>query len=249
MARAGFRVLAMVGATVGGCAKGPPAADPAAAGGAEPAHSGHHGAHHGAADPDGAGTGHEMPHRFEDAEAWAKRFDAPDRDSWQQPAALIAMMELQPGMAVADLGAGTGYFLPHLARAVGTTGSVLALDVEPTLIAHMQARAAREGLPMVEARLIPMDGPGLPPASVDRIVTINTWHHLGDRGAYAAKLRAALKPGGALYVVDYTMESEDGPPKDHRIPPAQIIAELEQGGFQAELLAEELPRQLVIRAR
>lgn len=242
---------AAFGLVVGGCARSAPPPS-AAAPGPAPAHDHSHGHGHapaGGADPQGPGHGHAMPHRFDDAAAWAARFDAPDRDSWQRPAEVIAQLALQPGMVAADLGAGTGYFLPHLAAAVGASGRVLALDVEPNLVAHMQARAQAGGLGQVEARLIPFDDPGLAPASVDRIVTINTWHHIGGREAYAAKLKAALKPGGALVVVDYTLESEDGPPKEHRLSPAQIIAELQAGGFQAAVVPEELPRQLIIVAR
>ncbi|MFM2248096.1 MAG: hypothetical protein RL071_4171 [Pseudomonadota bacterium] len=236
---------------LGGCARhGPPGGGPTP--GPPSGHDHRHSHGHaptGGADLRGPGHGHAMPHRFDDAAAWAARFDAPDRDSWQRPAEVLATLGLQPGMVAADLGAGTGYFLPHLAAAVGTSGRVLALDVEPNLVAHMQARAKAAGLGQVEARLIPFDDPGLAPASVDRIVTINTWHHIGGREAYAAKLKAALKPGGALVVVDYTLESEDGPPKEHRLSPAQIIAELKAGGFDAAVVPEELPRQLIIVAR
>ena len=209
--------------------------------------AGHGGAHH--ADPAAPGQHHAMPHRFEDAEAWAKRFDDPSRDAWQRPAEIVALMQLQPGMTVADLGAGTGYLLPHLARAVSPGGTVLGLDVEPNLVAYMNARAAKDGLPGVEARLIPFDGPGLEASSVDRLVTVNTWHHLGDREAYSKKLKAALKPGGTLTIVDYTMEAEDGPPKDHRVPPEQILAELQAGGFTAAVVEESLPKQFIIIAR
>src|SRR4051812_7482337 len=81
----------------------------------------------------GPAAGHHggpLVHRFEDAARWAKEFDDPAREAWQKPAELMTVMQLQPGMTVADLGAGTGYLLPYLCRAVAPRGQVLALDIE-----------------------------------------------------------------------------------------------------------------------
>src|SRR6202030_732069 len=83
-------------------------------------------------------------HRFENAEHWSKEFDDPSRDGWQQPDRVVAAMQIQAGMSVADVGAGTGYFEPYLSRAVGDGGRVLALDVEPDMVRHLTERAARE---------------------------------------------------------------------------------------------------------
>ena len=160
----------------------------------------------GAAAPSAAApTGHDatIQHRFEDAKAWAKVFDDPSRDSWQKPEALFAVLHVTPGATVADLGAGTGYFSVRLARAVGAAGRVLALDVEPGLVAYMKARMEREKLPQVEAKLVPADDPGLPKAGVDLVLIVDTWHHLDDRLHYVAKLAAGLKPGGRVAVVDF----------------------------------------------
>ncbi|MCC7387091.1 MAG: class I SAM-dependent methyltransferase [Deltaproteobacteria bacterium] len=209
------------------CASHPPAA----AGDAE-RHHGH--------------SGHGMPHRFEHAEDWAKRFDDPSRDAWQKPAEVVALLGLQPGMSVADLGAGTGYFLRHLSGAIGAGGRVFALDVEADMIRYMKARAEREQLANVEARQVPFDDPALAPGSVDRILIVDTWHHLGDRAAYSKKLAAALKPGGGVFVVDFTMETEKGPPTQHRLTPEQVIAELEAGGLVAKVVEESLPDQYVV---
>src|SRR5690348_4715148 len=76
-------------------------------------------------------------HRFEHAEAWSKEFDDPARDAWQKPDRVVAAMQIMFGMVVADVGAGTGYFEPHLSRAVGAAGKVLALDVEPDMVRHL----------------------------------------------------------------------------------------------------------------
>src|SRR5688572_930222 len=153
-------------------------------------------------------------HRFDDAEAWAKQFDDPARDAWQKPDEVVRLMEIRPGMLVVDLGAGTGYFLQHLSRAVGPDGRVLALDVEQSMVEHMTRRAQASGLSNVEARAVAPDDPGLAPASVDRILIVNTWHHLPERERYAKKLAAALKENGEIWIVDFTKESPIGPPPE-----------------------------------
>ena len=91
-----------------------------------PAHA-HHGDHH---------------HRFDDAAAWSKVFDDPARDAWQKPAAVVSAMTIAPGMTVADVGAGTGYFEPHLSKAVGPSGKVLAIDIETDMVRWTNERAS-----------------------------------------------------------------------------------------------------------
>ena len=169
--------------------------------------------------------------------------------AWQKPGEVVDLMEIEPGMTAVDLGAGTGYFLAHLSAAVGEGGQVLALDVEANLIRFMEERAEREGWGNVEPRRIPFDDPELADASVDRVLVVNTWHHIGERSAYSAKLLHALKPGGRVYVVDFTRDSPSGPPPEERLEPQQILDELEDGGLEAELLAETLPRQFIVVGR
>jgi SAM-dependent methyltransferase len=187
-----------------------------------------------------------MVHDFTDVGRWVAVFDDPARDAWQHPAEVVAKMELRPGMTVVDLGAGTGYFEPHLARAVGAGGHVLALDAEPKLVAYLGERARREGLGNVEARVVAPDEPGLAPGSVDRVLIVDTWHHLGDRPAYARKLAAALRPGGSVVVVDFTQTTAMGPPVQHRIPPDQVAAELGAAGLGARVIDESLPEQFIV---
>ncbi|MCA9611428.1 MAG: SAM-dependent methyltransferase, partial [Myxococcales bacterium] len=95
---------------------------------------------------------------------------------------------------------------------------------------------------------VAVDGPGLEPGSVDAILVVDTWHHLPDRVAYAAKLRDALREGGVLLVVDFTLETEQGPPVSARIAPEALVEELRAAGMQATLVEETLPDQYVVRA-
>jgi SAM-dependent methyltransferase len=216
---------------------------------AEPSHEPGHGAGH---EP-GHGTGHEPGHgshrRFDDAKQWAAVFDDPKRDAWQQPAEVVRLLELSPGLAVADVGAGTGYFLPHLQRAVGPKGRVLGLDVEPDMVRHMRERIAHAELTGAEAAVVAPDDPGLAPASIDRVLIVNTWHHIGAREAYAVKLANALRPGGFVAVVDFTLEASQGPPRSERLAPAVVERELTAGGLTPSTVRESLPDQYVVIGR
>src|SRR5262245_57250071 len=84
-------------------------------------------------------------HSFGDVKQWEKVFDDPARAGWQQPAAIVAALAITPGMAVADLGAGTGYLEHALSEAVGPRGVVYAVELEPNLVTHIRDRAEREG--------------------------------------------------------------------------------------------------------
>ena len=229
-------VLALVVVLVACAKSSPPPAAPAPTEHAHSAPAGHSHAHH------------EMHHRFEKADDWAPMFDDPKRDEWQQPDRVVAALSLAPGMAVADIGAGTGYFEKRLATAVGTTGAVIAIDVEPDMVRYLRERAHRENTPNVEARLGTTDDPKLAPASVDRILIVDTWHHVGNRVAYAKKLATALRPGGFVLVVDFTLDTTRGPPKPMRMPPEKVIEELTQAGLRATTVDVGLPDQYVIKA-
>ena len=188
-------------------------------------------------------------HRFEDANEWAKRFDDPERDAWQKPAEVIELMQIAAGMQVVDIGAGTGYFLPRLSAAVGEQGAVVGLDIEQDMVRYMLERAQREGLANVSARVVATDDAGLAPGSTDRILIVNTWHHIPDRPTYSMKLAAALKERGTITVVDFTMESEHGPPKEHRLEASAIVAEFQAAGLGARIIEETLPNQFIVVAR
>ena len=158
-------------------------------------------------------------------------------------------MAIAPGMTVADIGAGTGYFLPYLSPAVGTRGKVLALDIEPDMVRYLKERAARQGLKNVEAKLVPYNDPALAPESVDRVLIVNTWHHIPDRQRYASKLASSLRPNGAVYLVDYTLTSKRGPPVSHRIAPEAVAQELAAGKLATEIRTDVLPEQYIVIAR
>lgn len=186
-----------------------------------------------------------MPHRFDNAEAWAKKFDDPARDAWQEPDRVIASLALDKTMTVADIGAGTGYFAVRIAPLVA---EVIATDVEPDMVDYIRTRAARERLENIRSVATPPDDPLLAAESCDRILVVDVWHHLGDRRAYAAKLAAALAPDGFVAVVDFKLDATQGPPAHLRLAAEVVMADLEAGGLDASV-ALELTEQYVIHAR
>ncbi len=193
--------------------------------------------------------GHDRHHKFDNPEQYAKRWNSPKRDEWQKPGEVFDRLEIEPGMTVADLGTGTGYFLPHLSRAVGEEGHVIGLDVSKAML-HYVENSTLKGTAHdnVEIRLVKRDDPMLSKASVDRILTVNTWHHVTDRVEYAKKLLNALTPGGRFAVIDYTMQADMGPPKKIRLNPETVAKELEQAGFKATIVQESLPKQYMVLA-
>jgi cyclopropane fatty-acyl-phospholipid synthase-like methyltransferase len=196
-----------------------------------------------------AQTPHTHEHRFSGAERWARVFDDPARDRWQKPDEVIAALALAPDAAVADVGAGTGYFAVRLARAV-PKGRVYAVDIEPDMVRYLGERAKREGLPNLRPVLGKPDDPQLP-EPVDRVLIVDTYHHIGDRIAYFERLRARLKPGGQVAIVDFTLESPVGPPRSARIPAQQVREEMQRAGYALATQHDFLPHQyfLVFRPR
>jgi SAM-dependent methyltransferase len=192
---------------------------------------------------------HGLHKDFSNADELSARFDDPARDDWQQPEAVLDLMQIAPGSTVVDLGAGTGYFAAGLAQRVGESGRVLALDVEPKMVEFLERRVREQKLTNVSPTLVQPDDPGLAPGSVARVLIVNTWHHLDQRPSYARKLAASLAPNGEIWIVDFTLDSDLGPPAEYRLPAEQVVRELTQGGLHAQVVEPEpLSKQYVVRA-
>ncbi|HTL25042.1 MAG TPA: class I SAM-dependent methyltransferase [Burkholderiales bacterium] len=190
-----------------------------------------------------------MHKRFDNAEKWSKIFDDPARDAWQKPAEVISALKLPPDAVVADIGSGTGYFAVRLARAV-PKGKVYGADVEPDMVKFLNDRAARENLANLSSHAAGDNGPNLP-AQVDLALVVDTYHHIPRRSRYFEQLKAALRPGGRIAIIDFRLDSPTGPPVEHRIPPEQVKAEMERAGYRLAEQPDFLPHQyfLVFTAR
>lgn len=182
-----------------------------------------------------------MEHRFDDPERYAKAFDDPARDAWQLPARVIDALALAPTAAVADIGAGTGYFSVRIAKAI-PRGTVYAADVEPSMVQYVRKRAASEGLKNIEAVLAGATTPNLP-KPVDVALIVDTYHHLPNRPGYFRDLKKSLAPGGRVAIVDFRKDAPEGPPPEFRFEAEQIVGEMAQAGYRLDRKHDFLPRQ------
>jgi ubiquinone/menaquinone biosynthesis C-methylase UbiE len=196
-------------------------------------------AHGGAAQPPD-----HMQHSFADVERYAKAFDDPARDAWQMPDRVIAELGLRAGQSVADIGAGTGYFTMRLAKSAAAP-KVYAVDIEKSMLEHIQHRAMAEGLKNVTTVLGGADRTNLS-EPVDVVLIVDTYHHIPNRVAYFTALKKQLKPGGRLAIVDFKKDAPDGPPVEFRFTPDQISGELGKAGFTLQAQHDFLPRQMYL---
>jgi ubiquinone/menaquinone biosynthesis C-methylase UbiE len=174
----------------------------------------------------------------------------PKRAAWQKPGAVVRALGLRRGQVVAEIGAGPGFFTPRLARAVGRTGHVYAVDPEPQILEMLRGRLARAGVRNVTPVLGRADDPLLPAGSCHLALIVNAYHHFADGPAILRKIVLALRRGGRLVNIDWSEGKSDvGPPPHRRVPRGTFLAAARRAGLR--LVAEHrfLPYQdfLVLR--
>jgi arsenite methyltransferase len=162
------------------------------------------------------------------SDEFAKVLEDPERDAWQKPHEVLTALKLKPTDAVADIGAGTGYFSRRFAM---HAGKVYAVDIDAKLL-EIAKKNAPSNLTTVLSK--PED-PLLPPTSIDVVFFCDVIHHIENRVAYYRKLKPALKPGARIVIVDfYKKQMPIGPPPEMKLAEDQVIAELKEAGFQLE---------------
>lgn len=149
------------------------------------------------------------------------------RDRAGEAEQVMQLAGVKPGMSVADVGAGEGYYTVRLARVVGPKGRVLAEDILPAVRDQLSDRVQRERLDNVGVKLGTVDNPMLPAASFDRVFLVHMYHEVASPYAFLWHLLEGVKPDGLVVVVD-----SDRPVRRHGIPPAQVKCELGALGLQ-----------------
>lgn len=149
------------------------------------------------------------------------------RDSVNEAQVVMDLARIEPGMSVADLGAGDGYYTVRLAQRVGRKGRVLAEDIDTAANERLGSRVLNEGLENVSIKLGTEDDPRLPEGSFDRIFLVHMYHEVSEPYAFLHRLRPALRPGGRVIVVDVDRGTDA-----HGIPPPLLFCELASVGFR-----------------
>ncbi len=176
----------------------------------------------------------------------AHELDAPDRDTWQLPHAIVQALEIKPGMKVVDLGAGTGYMLPFLSEASGADGKVYAVEIQKDFATMLRYRSHHEQLANVEVIEDSATALNLP-EKVDRVLLLNTYRQLEQPVAMLKAIRAALKPGGLIVIVDVRPDPHvEGPPPEQRVHPDTVEAEARGAGLAVIADSTHLPRDYLL---
>ena len=149
------------------------------------------------------------------------------RDDRNEANTVMDLANIRPGMTVADIGAGEGYYTVRLAERVGAEGRVLAQDIDREVLSRLGDRVVRERLDNVSIKLGAEDDPRRPENSIDRIFMVHMYHEVTEPYAFLWRLRPALREGGQVIVVDV-----DRPTDQHGIAPALLFCEFQAVGFR-----------------
>jgi predicted methyltransferase len=199
-------------------------------------------------DPDGIGKfylGREIAHVMGPGGIlWLERRE---RETEEKPQLLIDALDIKPGQTIADLGAGSGYYSFRIAPLVGSTGKVLAVDIEPAMLEVIAQRASRERIANVAPVRASARDPNLAAGSVDLLFVVDVYHELEYPYEVMTKVRAALKPGGRVALIEYRAEDPQVAIKPvHKMSERQVRRELEAAGFRHVKTVRTLPLQHLI---
>lgn len=176
--------------------------------------------------------------------AWLER---PEREDEEAPSKAIDALELKPGMVVADIGAGSGYYSVRIAKRVGPTGRVFATDIQQGMIDILNRRRAADRLENLTTVLGGVDDPKLPPRSLDLAIMVDVYHELQAPQVFLQRLRECFKPDGRLVLLEFRKEDPQIPILEvHKMSVAEVKQELEAEGFVLSKVIDTLPWQHIL---
>jgi len=177
----------------------------------------------------------------------AEWLDRAEREQEEDPDRAIDVLKLQKGATVADVGAGSGYITEKLSKKVGPMGRVYATDIQQGMIDLLNKRVAKRKLSNVTPVLSTQDDPRLPVESLDLVIMVDVYHELSQPQLMLRHIKASLKPGGRLVLLEYRKEDPDIPIRpEHKMSVAEAKLEVEAEGFKLTQTNEDLPRQHIL---
>jgi ubiquinone/menaquinone biosynthesis C-methylase UbiE len=183
----------------------------------------------------------------DDIDAYVARMEEPERAQWQKPDEVLAALQLKTGQVACDVGSGPGYFSLRLARAVGDSGRVFAVDVEPRILEVLRKRIESARARNITPVLSLPDDSFLPAGACDLILIVDTYHHFPDGPAYLRRLAASLRPGGRVVNIDFhKRELPIGPPPDNKVSREQFLRDAGAAGLKLVAEHEFLPYQYFV---
>jgi ubiquinone/menaquinone biosynthesis C-methylase UbiE len=183
----------------------------------------------GEADEDRPPTAREFPRAYRPvSEIGSNEFSTEQkRDDVQEAQLVMDKAAIAPGMTVADIGAGEGYYTVRLSARVGESGRVLAQDIDEDALRRLGARVEAERIDNVAIAVGGEDDPRLPANSFDRVFMVHMYHEIAEPYAFLWRMRPALREGGQVIVVDV-----DRPTDQHGIAPQLLFCEFAAVGFR-----------------
>lgn len=166
------------------------------------------------------------------------------REREEDGAAMIKQLRVQPGQTVCDMGCGNGYHTLQLAKLVGPTGSVLAVDIQPEMLTLLRERAKQAEVTNVKPILGSLVDPQLPTGEVDLVLCVDVYHEFSHPEHMLRAIHKALRPKGRLVLVEFREEDENVPIKpEHKMSKRQVLKELDPNGFKVVEQFDGLPWQ------
>ncbi len=165
------------------------------------------------------------------AEEWEKTLESPNRTATQKVAEVLSDLSLKPGMIVADIGAGSGFFSRPLAKAVAPSGKVFAVDIQQGLLDYINKRDAEENIHNVQTVLGEFDDPKVPARNVDLAFINDVLHHIEHRAVYLKALGTYMKPAGRIAIIEM---NKDDPNTGHKNQPELLVGREEIVGWMSD---------------
>jgi cyclopropane fatty-acyl-phospholipid synthase-like methyltransferase len=157
---------------------------------------------------------------------------------------LLEALAIKPGQQVCDIGCGNGFYTLELARLVGPTGTVYAVDIQPEMLRMLAHRAAAEGLANIRPILGTVVDPRLPPGRLDLVLCVDVYHEFSHPAEMLARIRESLAADGRLVLAEFRGEDPAVPIKPlHKMTKQQVLKELEPAGFRLDRSFDRLPWQ------